>query len=152
MKTLVSFYSRTGNTRKVGEKIAKHLNADIDDILDKKDRSGIKGWLGAGKDTLFKKPTTIENRKDPSKYDLVIIGTPVWAFTITPAIKEYLSKYNFNKVAFFYTHGGIPDKTFNKMEKFSKKPLAVLSLLDKKINESEKDIKEFCNKLKPADE
>ena len=47
MKILVAFYSRSGNTKKVGLELAKFLNAQTDEIFDKKDRSGIKGWWQA---------------------------------------------------------------------------------------------------------
>ena len=90
MKTLVAFYSRTGNTKKVGHEISKHTKADIDEIIDKKDRSGIIGWLGGGRDTFFKKKTDIDFKKRPEEYDLVIIGTPIWVATATPAVKRYL--------------------------------------------------------------
>jgi flavodoxin len=74
MKTLVVFYSRTGNTRKVGKEMTKHLKADIDEIVDKKRRCGILGWLGSGKDALRKKLTEIEYQKKPENYDMVIVG------------------------------------------------------------------------------
>lgn len=156
MKTLVVFYSRTGNTKKVAEEIAKILNADIEEIIDKKDRKGIVGWLKSGRDATFKKSAEIEFVKNPIDYDLVIIGTPIWAFTMTPAIRTYLSENKFKKVAFFSTSGGSEgEKIFNEMEKISREPVATLSLLTKnwpaELNlekeENSEKIKEFCKKL-----
>jgi len=144
MKILVVFYSRTGNTRRVGEEIAKNLNADIDEIIDKKKRSGIIGWLRCGKDAFFKKLTEIENKKRPEEYDVAIIGTPVWMGTISPAIRTYLSQNKFNKTAFFCTCTTDKSKTFNEMEKLSTKPQAVLELKDREIEESKEKINSFC--------
>lgn len=148
MKILIAFYSKTGNTKKVGEEIARNLISETDEIIDLKDRTRkIIGWIIAGKDASTKKLTKIEHKKDPSKYDLVIIGTPVWAWTITPAIRTYLTKNKFNKVAFFCTCDGQKGKTFEEMEKLSKEPIAILELKDKEVTSKEK-IKEFCEKLK----
>ena len=36
MKTLVMFYSRTGNTKKVGEEISKNFDAELEEIIDLK--------------------------------------------------------------------------------------------------------------------
>ncbi len=43
MKTLCLYYSRTGNTRSVMERMAKMLDADLFEYTDGKDRSGVKG-------------------------------------------------------------------------------------------------------------
>ena len=48
MKSLVVYYSRTGNTRFAAEKIAKNLNADLCEILDKKNRKGKFVFLTGG--------------------------------------------------------------------------------------------------------
>jgi hypothetical protein len=55
-----------------------------------------------GKETQIA-PTT----KNPEDYDLLIIGTPVWAFTLTPAIRTYLRNNDLSgkKVALFFTLG-----------------------------------------------
>jgi flavodoxin len=148
-KTLVAYYSKTGNTKKVGEKICRFLKTDIEQIIDKTERSGIKGWLIGGRDAIKKKYTKIIFKKNPSKYELVIIGTPTWAWTLTPAIRTYLKKNKkIKKVAFFCTNGGAPGKTFAEMEKLSKKPIAVLSINEKNIIFSDLNIKNFCDKLK----
>ena len=60
MKSLVIFYSRTGNTKKVAENIANDLNCDIEEIFDTKNRAGSIGWLSAGKDANTKKLTTLK--------------------------------------------------------------------------------------------
>lgn len=124
---LVVYYSRTGVTRKVAEYIAKQLGADIEEIIDMKKRSGIWGFLIGGRDALKRKETKIsEIKKDPSKYDLVITGSPVWAGNMAPAIRTYLnkSKPDIKSSAFFATSGGLTqEKIFNE----------VRSLLDKDI-------------------
>ncbi|KKQ30010.1 MAG: Flavodoxin, FldA [Candidatus Shapirobacteria bacterium GW2011_GWF2_37_20] len=79
MKTLVVFYSRTGNTRRMGELIAQKLHADIDEIIDQKSRSGIIGWILSGRDAMKEYLTKITFTKNPADYDLVIVGTPIWA-------------------------------------------------------------------------
>lgn len=150
MKTLIAFYSRTGNTRKVAEELAAALKADIDEIIDRKDRRGIIGWLKSGRDAMRRTETLIRTRKDPSKYGLVVIGTPIWAGTMASAVRTYLSKNKFRKVAFFCTFGGRQGNALMEMEKLSRKPLAVLELRAHEIGnpESEKTIKNFCKRLK----
>lgn len=149
-KILVVYYSRTGNTKKIGDEIAKKLKADSEEIIDLKDRKRfIVGWLISGKDATTENTTEIKFKKDPSKYDLVIIGGPVWAWTITPAIRKYLSTNKLKKVAFFATCGSQFGKTFGEMEKLSKKPEVVLGLNKKEIkagNYNEK-MKEFIGGL-----
>lgn len=147
-KILVVYYSRTGHTKKIAEEITKNLNADIDEIIDKKKRKGFFKFLSSGREALKGNLTEIEFNKKVEDYDLVIIGTPTWAGTIPPAIRTYLSKNKPKNVAFFCTHGGeTTGKVFEELEKLSKKPLATLSVRAKEIDSSDKKIKKFCEKL-----
>ncbi len=150
MKILVVYYSFTGNTKKIGEAIAEKLGADVDEIRDLKERSRkIIGWLIAGKDSLSKKEAEIRHKKKPEDYDLVIVGTPIWMWTLTPAVKRYLGDNNFRKVAFFCTYGGNHGKTFKNMEELSKKPEGSLALIDKEIKKGKflEEIERFCRKI-----
>jgi menaquinone-dependent protoporphyrinogen IX oxidase len=91
MKILVAYYSRTGTTKKVGDAIAEKFNADVEDIKDTVDRSGAKGYLVSGRDAMKRKLTKLEPIKfNPKEYDLVIIGTPIWAWNMSVPIRTYL--------------------------------------------------------------
>jgi len=141
MKCLLVFYTRTGTTKKVATSISENLKCDVEQVFDTKKRDGPLGYLSAGKDATFKLKTKIkETTKNPKDYDLVIIGTPVWAFTLTPAIRTYISKNknNFKKVAFFCTMGGSGStRTFFDMEKLCKiKPESTLELTTNEVNEN----------------
>ena len=152
MKILVVAYSRTGTTKNLAEKIAKKFSAEVDIIEDKTNRDGIRGWFGGGKDVLFRKSTEISFKKNPREYDLVIVGTPVWVGTMTPAVRKYISDNEFIKVAFFATFAGDISKTFREMEKLCKKPVAVLGVKDKDL-ETElvaERIEEFCLEMGEA--
>ena len=151
MKTLVVFYSRTGRSKKVDEKISQRVKGDLDEIIDLKNRKGILGYIISGKDGYQKNLTKIKYKKDPSKYGLVVIGGPTW-ISMTPAIRTYLLKNNqkIKKIAFFATFGGNGDKNLKEMQEITKKPIATLGLRDKKIDigNYKREVEEFCNKIK----
>jgi flavodoxin len=154
MTTLIIFYSRTGTTKKVAELISESLTCDIEEIFDEKNRSGTIGYAKAGKDAMRKKLTTLKQySKDPSSYDLTIIGTPIWAFNMSTPIRTYITenKDKFKKVAFFCTEGNKGgEKCFENMtELCEKQPVAMLELTAKEIKNDLHlaKIKEYTDKL-----
>lgn len=153
-KILVVFYSRSGRTKKVAKTISEILKCDIEEIFDTKDRRGVSGFLSAGNDAVNRRFTTIkELKKNPSIYDLVIIGTPIWAGNISAPIRTYLSlhKEDFKNVAFFCTClGSGAKKVFTDMENICQKPpLALLDLTSREVNRDQylQKVKEFIKNL-----
>jgi flavodoxin len=154
MKTLVVYYSRSGNTKKAAEIIAQHLRADQEELIDLTNRNGFWGWLFAGRDAWRKRMTKIGPTKmNPSAYDLVILGTPMWAASITPAIRTYISQNQskIKKVAFFITKGGVPGKNaLNDLQTIcGQKPVAIVELAEKELKTGEgfRLIEKFCRAL-----
>ncbi len=132
-RTLVVYYSRTGTTRKVGQEVAKALEAELEEITDRTPRAGVLGYLRAGRDSLLRRGADIEPPgHDPSHYDLVVVGTPVWAFSMACGVRTYLirQKDKLPEVAFFLTTGGSGVKrTFRHMAALcGKEPVATLGL------------------------
>ncbi|MBD3252652.1 hypothetical protein GF386_02895 [Candidatus Pacearchaeota archaeon] len=155
MKSLVVYYSRTGNTQIIAEEIAKRLKGKVEKIIDKKNRNGFLNFLKAGRDGFLKKSTeTQKHTNNPYDFDLLIIGTPVWAGKITPAIRVYLNQLKKDKlkhIAFLCTKSsGRTNKVFSEMEDITKEPVAVLDVNEKEIkNKSyKKKIEEFLYKIK----
>ena len=124
-KILVVYYSKTGNTEKVAKDVAAKLNADIEKITDLTDRSGVMGYLRGGRDAMKKRPTEIGPlQKNPADYDITVIGTPVWGWNMTPAVRAYITKTKgqLKEVAFFTTAGGTKaEKIVPSMEELSGK-------------------------------
>ena len=54
MKCLVVYYTRTGKTKVVAEKVSAELGADIEEIVDLKKREGKLGWIAGGRDAMQK--------------------------------------------------------------------------------------------------
>jgi flavodoxin len=127
-KTLVVFYSLTGNTRRVAQDLAAALKADAEELSDKKDRSGVLGHIAAGKDAFSGNPADIGQPKyDPARYDMVILGTPIWSGNMTPALRTYITrnKAALGKIAVFTTsHGTKPDGAVKKIEELAGKKAA----------------------------
>jgi len=153
MDKLIVCYSRTGYTRKLAKIISEKLNCDYEEILDLKNRSGMIGFIRGGYDALKKKETDISRLdKKISDYEMIIIGTPVWAGTITPAIRTLLlkSKDKIKNAAFFCTNGGGDcDKTFQELKNLSEEPIATFCCTDEEIkeNEFEERLNEFITKI-----
>ncbi len=118
MKTLVAYYSRTGHTKFISEKISQLLDAELCAITDKKNRDGRLGFIGGGSDAMREKLTDIEVSKSIEEYDLVVIGSPVWAGKIAPAIRKFIVTNDFKEkdVALFVTlDGNKPEKSLENM-------------------------------------
>jgi len=106
MKRLIVYYSRSGTTRTVATGLAKTLSADVEELVDTKNRKGALGSVVAGKDAVLKRYVAISPPKtSPADYDLVIVGTPVWASTMCSAVRAYLTDFgaNISKAAVFCT-------------------------------------------------
>jgi flavodoxin len=154
LKRLVGYYSRTGNTKFVAEKIAKNLKADLCEILDEKNRKGKLVFLTGGYAALREKLTTIEVPRSIDDYEFIIIGSPIWAGKITPAIRTFITQNNFSKkkISLFITMGR--NKTRKALSNFKKaieshKPIAELAITDnlKNVENVEENIEYWCNEL-----
>lgn len=156
MKTLVVYYSRTGTTDRLAKIIKSELDASILEIKDQRKRSGFFGLIRSGFDAITANVTIIEGfEEDLTEYDLVIIGSPVWAGQITPAIRTFLigNSEVLPSVAFFLTHGGgSASKALVQLEDLAEQePVASLVLTDKAFgsqdNFEEESIKGFVSTL-----
>ena len=122
MKTLVLFYSFEGNTRFIAKEIATAINSDILELkvempLQKK---GFMKYVWGGRQAFMKeKPKLLTLEKNPNDYDVIFIGTPVWAWRYAPALNPFFSEYKITgkKIAVFCCHGGGKGKTLQLMKK-----------------------------------
>lgn len=123
MKALVVFYSSSGNTRMIAHTIAETLNADEEELKPVKalNANGI-GYVFWGIRQLVtqSKPSLLSLTHNPDDYDLIVIGTPVWSYTITPPIRSFLENYHISgkKIAIFCCHGGGKGKTLENMKSY----------------------------------
>ncbi len=118
MKCLVVYYTRTGKTRTVAEAIAAELGADLEEIVDLKKREGKLGWLSGGREAMQKKQTEIApTSKASCDYELIVLGTPIWAWAPTPALRTYVARnvLEGRRVAFFYTFDSDPKQASEKI-------------------------------------
>jgi flavodoxin len=132
-RILIVYYSRGGTTRKIATHVQKELGADIEEIIDKKYRKGIIGFITGGFDAKSGKLTRIaEPTRKPADYELVILATPVWAANITPAIRTYARTHLGapKALAFVCNAGGEAgaQQGLAAMEKLLGKPVASLGL------------------------
>lgn len=119
-KILIAYYSHSGNTKFIAETMSKEVGADLIELTPKKklNASGI-GYFGWGIRQLVRKddreieeiPFNVED------YDLVIIGTPVWTYTLTPPVRIFLKENNFKgrAVGVFCCHEGDYSDTLEDM-------------------------------------
>lgn len=119
---LTVYYSYGGNTKKIAEKVQKTLGGEIaecktlvpyptdyDEVVNQGADEVKRGY----------KPEIAPLGVNLKDFDTIIIGTPVWWYTIAPAVKTFLESNDFSekKVYIFATNGGWIGHTFKDAEK-----------------------------------
>lgn len=122
MKSLVIYYSLEGNTRFVAETIAKEIGGDLLELKPKEDipSKGFMRYLKGGKQVFMKKtPELFPLDKDPEEYDVIYMGSPVWASSFTPSFNTFFSnvKLKNKKIALFCCYKGSKGNTFKNFTK-----------------------------------
>lgn len=110
-RTLVAYFSRSGNTRVVAGLIQRAIGADVFEI--KASRPYPEDYLQTVAQASDEKkrgfePALAENVAGIAKYDTVYLGFPIWGETAPSIIRSFLSAHELSgKILIpFITHGG----------------------------------------------
>lgn len=111
MKTLIIYYSYEGHTALIAETIAKTISADTLRLVPVHENvgTGFSKFLWGGKQVVMKeRPKLQPFNINFDAYDQILIGSPVWAWTYTPAIRTFFAGNYLKgkKITFFCTHEG----------------------------------------------
>lgn len=111
MRSLILYYTYHGNTQRIAERIHAAIGGDIaridtvapytgdyDDVVAQGEREVKQGYLPP------LKPMDI----DLDRYDTIVLGTPVWWYTCSPAMRAFLTAHDLSgKTVYpFATNGG----------------------------------------------
>ena len=122
MNKLIVYFSYTGNTRTIANRIKDKLNCDIleiktvlpysedyDTVVNDEQNGEASNHL----------PEIQDIGIDLSKYDEIILGTPVWWYRPVPAIRTFLTQNDLSGkiIKPFATNAGWISRTFNEIKK-----------------------------------
>lgn len=96
-RILIVYYSATGRTRQVAELIQKTIGGNLVSIRTKAPYSNelLARWKDGHrevKDEIL--PELNDFPVDIGEYDTIFLGTPVWWYTIAPAMKSFLKNHD----------------------------------------------------------
>jgi flavodoxin len=109
MKAIVIYYSLTGKTELVATTVAKVLGAEVKRIEEIKPRKLPSVYFFGGLTAMTNKSSRIKPLDfNVDNYDLILVGSPVWAGKPTPAVNTFIAKTDFKSkdVVVFCTAGG----------------------------------------------
>jgi len=121
MRSLIIYYTRSGNTGLVAHTIKKELGAHVREITDFTNNRTVLDYMFPN---LIDSASISPRKVDIDYYETIFIGTPVWFGSLTPAIKKFIDNMDFkNKnVILFNTMKGIGgDIAIKRMAKLVKK-------------------------------
>lgn len=81
----IIIHSHTGNTLMVAEKIMEKL-------VEKGHTVNVQRVKAVNENPNSRQPIVLEEMPSIEEYDCVIIGAPVWAFSLSPIMKMYLTE------------------------------------------------------------
>ena len=159
-KKLIVYYSYTGHTRMLAEKIKEKLDCDIWEIKPLNPYS-------ADYQTVVDQQQNNESSQqivpinqlnvDLNKYQEIILGSPVWWYTIAPPIRTFLKENDLSGKVIkpFATNAGWLGKTFREIKELCPNSLVEDEMnivftedyAENKLVTSKKDLNDWIEKL-----
>ncbi|MCM1084585.1 MAG: flavodoxin [Clostridium sp.] len=110
-KTLVAYFTYSGNAKKVAERVAQLADADMFEIVAKNPYSSdYQTCIEEAKKEVAAnaRPEITDKVQDMDKYDTIVVGFPNWCSTCPMVVLTFLEQYDLmgKKVYSFVTNGG----------------------------------------------
>lgn len=110
-KTLIVYFSWSGNTRAVANTIQELTGYDIVEIEVEEPYSSVYNEVTVRARRELDndiRPALVTRVENIDEYDTLIVGTPIWSSRLAPPVKSFLAMYDLagKKIAPFCTHGG----------------------------------------------
>ena len=158
MKTLVVYYSQSGNAQWMAQRISSALSADMLRLVPKKayPAKGFGKYFFGGGSAVMKEAPELEPYKvDLKQYGRIVFVTPVWAGTFTPPLRTFIQTEDLEGKQFGFAAcslGGSAEKAFAALKSLlgmtgDVPTLWLVEPKQKQKPENERAIEEFCGKL-----
>jgi flavodoxin len=120
-KKLVVYYSLEGSTAFIAKAIAEAIGADLLELKPEKSiksKGFMKFFLAGMQVFMKKKPKLLPLEKNLADYDLLFLGTPIWAGNYNPAFRTFFSTTSLKgkKIALFCSCADTGKKAFENMK------------------------------------
>lgn len=124
MKTLIIYYGYGIHTKMISEMIQNKIDCDVYRI------KPVKEYSTDYDKVVNETEDNLESRKTPEieditvnldDYDKIILGTPVWWYTIAPPVRTFLTKYDLTGKTLipYATNAGWLRETFNEIKELT---------------------------------
>ena len=124
-RVLIVYYSSSGNTKAAAEKLQARTGADVYRLETVRTYPAEhKALVDEAKWELEENdlPALSGTLPDLSSYDLILVGGPVWWYTVATPLMQFLAQSDFagKKTAAFCTHGGGVGQYFSHFQEQAK--------------------------------
>lgn len=155
-RILVAYFSASGTTKQVGDRLALGIGADIFEIRPEKpyteaDLRWTNPLARCNREKIGRKDIPIARRiENIEKYETFFIGFPIWYYGAPNIIVSFLKSYDFSgkKIAFFATSGGSDlGKTVEKLKPYISEKADIIDAKLMYGNTGVKDLVDWADNL-----
>ena len=155
MRTLVTYFSRTGQTSRIAKEIAMRCDAHLDQIhAQAQEITWFAGLRYNWQAMVQAAPPIQRPARNPANYALVVIGVPISRAGLAPPVRSYVRQHaaRIQQVAFFCAEGeGHEERGFAELSRLcAKQPTATLAVARKSLpaSASRAQLIEFVNRIR----
>jgi len=119
MKTLILFYSYTGNSKRFAENLSKKIGADIEEVKTDKRPGTIAAYVFGSFSAMRQKSVIIKPiQADISQYEHFILIAPIWAGNPAPAFNSMIDNLSAKKSVELYLISGSGNSNRDKISSY----------------------------------